>query len=293
MSKMTGLGTEGGITLRAMTSADLADGLRLCRACHWNQVEDDWRCFLELKGAGCRLATRGGTVVGTVAFLRYSGVFSWIAMMLVDPETRLGGIGSRLLEAALDKLREEPCIRLDATPAGEPLYRRYGFTAEYPLARTKTLVTAERFGPKRNNVERMKPVELAEVFAPDRLVFGADRSALLASFFNRSPELAWVARDGATLTGYCFGRPGNLYSQLGPIVADDSLIARDLVSRSLCGQNGRQIAIDVPTHATEWIQWMESVGFEVERPFLRMCRGSNPSAGLPDRVFGIAGPEFG
>jgi GNAT superfamily N-acetyltransferase len=281
------------LLLRAMTDADLAAGLRLCRASHWNQVEDDWRCFLDLKGAGCLLAHRGDTVVGTAAFLRYIGGFGWIAMMLVDPGTRRAGIGSQLLESALKELRDQACIRLDATPAGEPLYRRYGFVDEYPLARTKTLVTPDQFRPSHKNVQRMEPADLPEVFARDQVVFGADRSALLASFFSRSPELAWVARDAGSLAGYCFGRQGYLYSQLGPIVAEDSGIARELAAHSLSGQNGKHIAIDVPRHAPEWIQWMESAGFEVERPFLRMCRGDKPNAGSPDRVFGITGPEFG
>lgn len=289
---MAGSERNAPLTLRAMTHSDLALGLRLCRACQWNQVADDWRCFLDFDGAGCRLAAQDDAVVGTVAFLRYGG-FGWIAMMLVDPGTRRAGIGSRLLESALGELRDEPSIRLDATPAGEPLYRRYGFTDEYPLARTKILVTPEQFRPSHNHVHRMEPAELPEVFVRDRVVFGADRSVLLASFFQRAPELAWVARDGASLAGYCLGRPGHLYCQLGPIVAEDLETARELVSHSLSGQHGRRIAIDVPKYAAEWTRWMESAGFEVERPFLRMCRGANASPGLPDQVFGIAGPEFG
>jgi hypothetical protein len=139
----------------------------------------------------------------------------------------------------------------------------------------------------------MTPDDFADVFATDRGVFGADRSALLASFQRRAPDLAFVARKGADVVGYCFGRPGYLYQQLGPIVAESEGIARSLAARCLSGQEGRRIAVDVPASAMEWTRWLESAGFSIERRFLRMRRGDNLSPGIPDLQFAIAGPEFG
>jgi GNAT superfamily N-acetyltransferase len=279
--------------LRTMLPSDLPAGLRLCRACGWNQLDEDWLQFLHAEGAGARVAERQQHAVGTVAWLRYGAAFSWIAMMLVDPDARHAGIGSRLFECALEELRNEPCIRLDATPAGEPLYRRYGFIDEFGLLRTKTIVTPNQFEPVHHHVEPIQPGDLPEVLSRDRIVFGADRSELLTSFFRRAPHLAHLARHSGALLGYCFGRPGHLYSQLGPIVAGDTEIARALIAKSLSPQTGIRIAIDVPKHATELIHWMESASFIVERPFLRMRRGTLSSPGQPDQVYAIAGPEFG
>jgi GNAT superfamily N-acetyltransferase len=287
-SQFSGPDSVLSVVLRAMGHSDIPAGLSLCRACHWNQVGDDWRCFLDFDGAGGHLAFRGDAVVGTVAFLRYGRAFSWIAMMLVDPQARRSGIASLLLETALESLREEDCIRLDATPEGEPLYRRFGFTEEYPLVRMKAVVEKQEFVRSRGLVRRMEPADLPEVLGRDRVIFGADRSALLVSFYRRAPEFAWVATYG-----YCFGRPGYLHNQLGPIAAEDAEIAADLVSHCLSAQHGKRFAIDAPAHSRDWLRWLESAGFEVERPFLRMRRGGNAAPGLPDRQFGIAGPEFG
>jgi GNAT superfamily N-acetyltransferase len=277
-----------------MTCEDMAGGLRLCRLSLWNQVEDDWRCFLEWAEGGGRLVEKDGDVAGTVAFLRYGPCFSWLSMMLVDPSVRHAGIGTRLLEAALDALAEEPCVRLDASPAGEPLYRRYGFLPEYALTRARITVAAERFRRSPDTVCPVAPEDLDGIFAWDREVFGADRSRLLGSFYARAPELAWCARaESAALRGYCFGRPGYRYAQLGPIVAEGFGTARDLVANSLAGQDGRTLVVDAPQLVPEWMRWLESVGFEMERPFLRMRRGESRVFGMPERQFGIAGPEFG
>ncbi len=277
-------------SLRRMTASDLAAGLRLSRLNSWNQMEEDWRCFLDSPSGGGWLAELDGGVVGTVAWRQYGRAFTWLSMMLVDERVRRMGIGTQLFEAALDSLRSEACVRLDATPAGEPLYRRYGFVPEYILVRTQITVAADRLPPSSRAARPMTQEDFPSVFARDHTVFGADRSELLASFYSRAPELAWIAADASA---YCFGRPGYRCAQLGPIVASSPSTACDLVSQCLASQEGRSLIVDAPRHIPEWTAWMESVGFVMERPFLRMRRGENANSGDPNLQFGIAGPEFG
>jgi len=268
-------------------------GLRLCRLSSWNQVEDDWRIFLDTPGSGGRLAEKDGDVVGSVAFLRYGMSFSWLSMMLVDPKERRAGIGSQLMESALNALASESCVRLDAAPLGEPMYRSYGFLPEYGLARAVATVSPVSFHQSMAWVKPMRASDFADVFAWDGRIFGANRSALLASFHRRAPELAFVARNGGDVLGYCFGRPGYLYQQLGPIVAESAGVAESLAGCCLSRQQGKRIAIDAPDFAVEWMRWLEFTGFRIERRFLRMRRGENVSPGIPERQFAIAGPEFG
>ena len=268
-----------------MTLGDLDAGLRLCRASRWNQVAEDWRCFLDSPAGSGWAAEIDGVVVGTSAAIRYRPGFAWLSMMLVDPAHRRRGIGARLLAAALEALADEACVRLDATPAGEPLYRRCGFVAEYPLTRATAVSAAQ---PAPQGVRPIAPADLDGVLARDREVFGSDRGAILRSFYERAPELAAIAADGS----YCFGRPGHLYSQIGPVVAESAAAAQRLVAHCLPRHSGA-VAIDVPQHSPEWIAWLERAGFVMERPFLRMRRGGNATPGEPARQFAIAGPEFG
>jgi GNAT superfamily N-acetyltransferase len=281
------------VTIRPMNVWDIPAGLRLCRLSGWNQLEDDWRMFLASSDGGGRIAERDGNAAGTVAWLRYGERFSWLSMMLVDPDARRSGIGTRLMEAALEALAGESCVMLDATPLGEPLYRRFGFSGEYELVRAKLGSVTIGFQPGPAPVGPTDAVDLEEVLARDRAVFGADRGALLRSLHRRAPELAWIARVGKSLTGYCFGRPGYLYRQIGPVAAESEAVARDLVGRCLASDPGGAVAVDVPRAASGWLEWLCSVGFTVERPFLRMRRGGQESAGFAASQFAIAGPEFG
>ena len=279
------------LTLRGMTPDDVPAVLHLCRAAGWNQTADDWRCFLELGGGGCRLAEFDSEVIGSVAFLRY-GTFSWIAMMLVDPARRGLGVGSQLMESALTALESEPTIRLDATPLGEPLYRHYDFRPEYELLRVRGTATAQVANTLGGMARPIESADLARIYRLDREVFGGDRAALLGSFYRREPGFAWLVSDAAAIRGYCFGRAGHLYNHIGPIVADSAAVAQELVSHCVARQPAKMFALDIPSGASEWISWLNSAGFSTERPFLRMCRGQRPACGVPGMQFGIAGPEF-
>jgi GNAT superfamily N-acetyltransferase len=280
------------MVIRDMTPSDIAAGLHLCRASRWNQLENDWSLFLKLSPTGCRVAEKEGRVVGTVATLRYQDRFSWLSMVLVSPEERRAGIGTALLYEGLALLEDEECIRLDATPAGRQLYTQHGFVDEYSIARFTTSIDRARIPPLTGNVRPMREQDLTAIADQDREIFGADREPVLRSLFARSPECGWVA-IASDIQGYCFGRPGFLYQQLGPIVARDESVARELLSQCLTHKSDQQFGIDAPRHSASWLDFLKSIGFTEERSFVRMHRGENRYPGHPEYVFGVVGPEFG
>jgi hypothetical protein len=139
----------------------------------------------------------------------------------------------------------------------------------------------------------MLPSDLPAVFAWDREIFGEDRSSLLASLFSRAPECAWVVGDAARLAGYTFGRPGYRYTQVGPIVASNRLVARDLLACSAASCPGRDVVLDAPSVDAEWLGLLQAAGFGEERRFLRMFRDGRGQPGVLERQYAICGPEFG
>src|SRR5260221_52642 len=216
------------LSLRNMTVDDIPVGLGLCRASGWNQLESDWRVFLNWNPPACRVAERDGKIVGTIAALRYGDRFTWLSMVLVEPTERGVGIGTHLLREELALLRED-CVRLDATPLGQPLYARNGFVDEYPIRRMSSTVHAGDFVAVPTSIHPMREEDLQDVLPFDRVVFGADRSRLLRALFQIAPGYAWISGKAGSIEGYSFGRPGFLYEQLGPVIAQDEQTARNLV----------------------------------------------------------------
>jgi len=280
------------ITYRTMTTADIEAGLRLCRAARWNQLRRDWEMFIARSPEGCRVACSNGEVVGTSATIRYGGRFSWVGMVLVDPTQRGQGTGTRLLVEALDVLKDEASVRLDATPAGERIYRNFEFREEYWLSRMQT--TVGKVDPiALPEARRADAGDLPAIARLDSEVFGADRGFLLEWLLEGAPEYAWVCGDGSAVTGYLFGRHGFNYEHLGPLVAQTPELARALLSASLAQLAGRNVILDAPRSAPTWLDWLGSLGFVEQRPFIRMYKGSLDFPGIPDLQYAILGPEFG
>jgi GNAT superfamily N-acetyltransferase len=289
------------IRLRAMTPADIPAGLALCRAAGWNQIETDWQRFLALHPMGARVAVDpDDAVIGSVATLRYDGGFDWLAMVLVAPAYRRQGVASRLVEEALDLLGAHAPVRLDATPAGELVYRKLAFVPEYALARMERPpgASASAAAPAQNEgVRAMDDADLPEVFTLDRDVFGADRAALLRTLRQEAPRYAIVDRRGSHLEGYAFGRHGFSFDQLGPIIARDERVACRLVGHVVASHPRVAFLLDVPRRSAAWVAWLGDIGFREQRGFVRLVRGapagSESTGSSEPRLFATIGADFG
>ena len=291
---------DSAVTFREMTVEDIPAGLALCRASGWNQVERDWRRFLETQPGGAIVAERESRVIGTVATMRYGRRFAWVAMVLVDPAERSRGVGRALLTRGLSLLDDVDTVRLDATPAGEPLYRTLGFVEEARFSRLQLAPGAVRMAiapdpvsTKLVTVRLLEPSDWDAIAAFDARVFGAERRAMLEWLWAGAPEYAWVAHDGERLAGYVLGRSGHLFEHLGPIIADDAGTAARLLTTCLPSRADRAFVIDAPLGQVEWRRFLAATGFVEQRPFFRMSRGRPAPAGLPSNLFATVGPEFG
>lgn len=276
---------------RNMNSADIEVGLRLCRASRWNQVRRDWELFLHRNQQGCRVAVRDERVIGTVTTVHYEQRFSWIGMVLVEASERGQGVGTQLLREAFAVSQALPCVRLDATPAGYPVYRKLGFVEEYRLSRMEAAQI--ELDTARSEAQPLRRTDLTDLGALDAPAFGADRRDLLDWLWAGAPELAWVVRRGGALAGFVCGRRGFNFTHLGPLVAVDEDAARQLVRACLRTQSGAPVILDVPQQHAAWLEWLAARGFREQRPFIRMYRGVAPVSGSPENQFAIMGPEFG
>lgn len=279
--------------LRTMTPVDVAAGMRLKEIAGWNQTKEDWERFLRAEPEGCFVAEWNGQVAGTVTTIVYENRFAWIGMVLVDPQLRGKGIGTALLQKALDHLdaKKVPCVKLDATPQGKPIYARLGFQSEYEIERHS--LTRE-IGPKDSPATVSGGAEKLEALLKmDSEVFGADRSALLRSLADSAPELVTIARHEGTVQGFALGRKGSQADHLGPWVASNALAAREVFERFLLRSRRQVVFVDVVRDNPWAPALLAGNGFQFSRTLTRMYRGENAHPGRPDFLCAILGPEFG
>jgi len=283
-----------GITVRRMTAADLDACMALKTLQGWNQLREDWDMLLGFCPQACFVACSGERLVGTLTAIDYAGRFSWIGMVMVHPEMRRRGIGRSLLTAAIEALASCETIKLDATPAGRPLYAQLGFVDEYELGRlTASQPRWNAVPPEAVAAEPLRPADLPEVMALDLPVFGVERRQVVQAWYERTPQAACVVRRDGRIAGYAMGRPGANCALIGPVIATheaDACALTAAVGRCFPGQ---PLGLDMVARHGTFRAWLESCGFAFQRPFTRMYRGPNRYPGLPERQFCVLGPEVG
>ncbi len=301
------------IELRVMTEGDVWLGMRLKTQAGWNQTPADWRRFLQLQPDGCFVARWDGQDVGTVTTCIF-GSIGWIAMVLVDHEYRHRGIGTRLVQHALQFLDQRciPTARLDATALGRPVYEHLGFVAEYELMRMEGLATPVARASPHAPAGRVRPgaadsdgpglaacaldrggVEHLETFVRwDQQATGTLRARLLSRLISEAASRSYLAGGPVDPGGYVISRCGSRAAQLGPAVAYSPSAGRALLDRAAADWAGQRIYVDVPSDHREAVRWAEDHGLSCQRSFTRMVRG-RPIQDAPHLIWASSGPEKG
>ena len=276
-----------------MTQQDIPGGVRLNTIIGWNQTAADWERFLAASPDGCFVMEEANKIVGTSATISYDDKFAWIGMVLVDPDYRNRGIGTTLLRRAVEYLEAAgiPTLKLDATPAGKPLYEKMGFVTEYEIDRwvLKRNVSEQPLQPHGSTASEI----LSEALDFDRQAFGADRGKLLRSYNDQASDLTLVAQVDGQLAGYAFGRRGLFADHMGAWMARDDDTARTLLSNFLQRSSRDTVIVDALKSRRVAGELLSKNGFSPARQLTRMYRGPNSHPGKPETLCAILGPEFG
>jgi hypothetical protein len=189
-------------------------------------------------------------------------------------------------------LSEEKTIKLDATPEGREVYLKLDFKDEYPLTR----MHLDQVNVDRLPVSPAIPLQkedLPAVLEFDREVFGANRAFILEWLYNGAPELAFVVKEKEKVVGYCFGRYGHHFTQIGPVISTSVERAIQVATAAMRNVVKGPLIIEMLHHTPTWTKAVENLGFVERRRLIRMFKGLNAFPGLPQQQFAIAGPEFG
>jgi hypothetical protein len=276
--------------LTTLAEEDVPGCMALSAEAGWNQTSDDWAIFM-------RRGTVFGLLDGNVprasgAILPYPGDFAWISMVLVTAKRRRERIGTRILDTCCAEVARRGLVAiLDATPAGECVYRPLGFEPMFNLTRWQGQGgTSSGSARPSAGIRSMTKDDMAVVIALDASAFGAQRQFLLDDFFRRQPKLAFVTEKN--VTGFVLARPGRIATQIGPVIAPDEDTAASLLFAALNAVSG-PVFLDLADRWSELARLLQQRGFTVQRPYLRMGMRRHVPFGDVARTFVIAGPEFG
>ena len=271
------------MTLSPLLAPNAPASYRLSTQAGWNQTVADWRLMLKLgKGHG---VFENNELIATTLYLRYPPI-AWIGMVLVDVRYRRRGLATLLMERCLEDIAKEGLYpMLDATEAGNQVYRKYGFEAFASITRLEGQPVPSPLIPSMTPSSR----QIEAIQAIDEATFGGDRRGMIKAWAKDHAASCYFETD-TPVRNYGFVRPGRQAWHIGPLVSDDMGASLNIVSSLTSGRTGH-VFLDIPDNQTLLQSHLKANGFIEKRRFLRMStRNTSP---LDDRLQAIAGPEWG
>lgn len=305
---MTTEAQPSSLFLRLAKPEDEPQLLGLVEQARWNQTAHDWHQMMALAPQGVWVMDEKGLAVASVSVLAYQERqanepqgqagrgLAWVGMLIVDTNHRRMGIATRLLDHAVTLgLKTCSCVKLDATEDGRRVYRQHGFEDEYTLVR----FTADTIKPIKTawgseaQITPMREADLVLAIQRDRTSLGVDRSELLTQLYQDAPELAYMAWQGGNAIGFCLGRAGRRFTQIGPVQADRDAVGAALIAQATMAVGHQAWTVDVLELHSELIDRLSEMGFVFQRRLYRMFYKTNGYPGQTASSMAIAGYEFG
>lgn len=284
---------ELSMNIRHMQSADLDFAAGCARDVGWaSTIQEDFEGFLQYDPNGCFVAEMGGERIGVCIAINY-GASGFIGNLIVIEEMRRRGIGTRLLEHAVEYLRScgTQNVLLDGVPAAISLYERAGFRK---ICRSLRFAGQMR-GQPHSDVRSIQAEDFEALIKLDRRAFGADRSFFLKHRWSLFPELGRIMCRNGEIAGFAMGRYGREVMTVGPWV-----VTKDVERPGALIEDLAMEVADLPinmgvlgTNLTA-VATIRALGFcEHREPSWRMVLGSSGHLGSSDWSYAIGSPAKG
>ncbi len=254
------------IVLAPFEAHHLGGALALSRAAGWAHRREDWEIIWSLSEG--RVALGSDRVVGTALMTPFGDTCAAINMIIVDESQRGRGVGRKLTTAVLELAGDREC-RLTATNDGLPIYEKLGFVATHQIVRHQG-VASHVDAPKY--VDWVGPEALPEIKALDRAGFGTDRDSVHNALAKEGSFAA--IRKGDRIVAFAATRLFGKGEVVGPVVAENSEQARDLLAFVLSSKKGRIVRVDIPEQ-TGLSSPLEDWGLPREGTVVAMVRGAS------------------
>ena len=225
--------------------------------------------------------------VGSISVVRYGDAFGFLGFYIVRPEFRGRGYGMTLWQAGMRHLAGYN-VGLDGVVAQQANYRKSGFVYAYGNQRYQ----GTGGGSVPDGIAEAASVPLRWILDYDAPRFPAPRPAFVSRWLGLPGHRAFVAPAAQGVRGYVVVRECRRGFKIGPLFADDPLIADDLFRAAAACAPGIPILLDAPLPNPDAVALARRHAMTPVFETARMYTGPEPDVAL-DTVFGVTSFELG
>lgn len=286
------------LKIRSMTHPEVAELVAWAAREGWNPGLHDAEMFWATDPEAFIAAELDGDMIGGGAITAYDGEFGFMGFFIVRPEYRGRGFGNTLWHARrqrlLQRLRPGASIGLDGVFTMQDYYAQGGFVFSHRNMRFRVEI-AERPAISQaddQNIVSLTAVPFEQVLNYDRTCFPAGRPNFLRGWIAQPDALALgYLRDGR-LHGYGVVRRCGEGCKIGPLFADDTLVAEALYAHLAGFAVGGPLFLDAPENNPA------AMALAAQRQMIEVFGCARMYLGPPpvithERIFGVTTFELG
>ena len=273
------------------------EGLRTlvdwARAEGWNPGPHDAGVFYVTDPDGFYGYFHKGELIAGGSVVSYNGLFGFMGFFIVNPEYRASGIGRKLWvqrrDHLLSRLNTSAAIGMDGVVAMQPFYNKGGFQLAFRDERYA--VTGATY-PIDPNISAITTADYPEVFRYDQQCFGFPRSRFMKMWLELPDGFRFKYVSEGRLKGIAVVRKATEGYKIGPLFANDAMVAEALYRACMNAVPGQLLFLDIPVVNLQACKLVEKYKAEYVFECARMYYGKAPELPI-EKIFGITTFELG
>ena len=259
----------------------------------WNPGLSDADIFWATDPEGFITAELDGEMIGGGSIVDYDGTYGFMGFFIIHPDHRGRGLGNTLWhtrrQMLIDRLQENATIGMDGVFDMQAYYARGGF--EFAGRDLRFQTSGQSFSIP-DGIVNLGEIAFADIEAYDRAHFPAPRSEFLRRWLNQPGAFTLGALSGTSLTGFAVMRPCRTGYKIGPLFADNPVVAENLFLALSAQTPGETIYLDVPENNLSAMEMAKRYDMTEVFGCAKMYFGPKPI--LPGhQIFGVTSFELG
>lgn len=259
----------------------------------WNPGLSDADIFWATDPEGFIAAELDGEMIGGGSIVDYDGTYGFMGFFIIHPDHRGRGLGNKLWhtrrQMLIDRLQETATIGMDGVFDMQAYYARGGF--EFAGRDLRFQTSGQSFSIP-DGIVNLGEIAFTDIEAYDRAHFPAPRSEFLRRWLNQPGAFTLGALNGTSLTGFAVMRPCRKGYKIGPLFADNPILAENLFLALSAQTPDETIYLDVPENNLSAMAMAKRYDMTEVFGCAKMYFGPKPN--LPEhQIFGVTSFELG
>ena len=275
--------------IRQMTKSDLDLTISWAATEGWNPGLHDRDTFYNTDPQGFFMGFLDDKPISCISAVSYGKDFGFIGLYIVHSDHRNKGYGIKIWDKAIDYLKNKN-IGLDGVVAQQENYKKSGFKLAYRNIRYHGI--GKKYEVKNDSFTKIDKIPFVSLIKYDDQFFPVSRPQFIKNWIKESESLTLGFLENNKLRGYGMIRKCITGYKIGPLFADDKIIAENLFKELNNFAVNSLIVIDIPEVNKDAVELMNKYKMKPVFETARMYTKKPPEINLT-KIFGVTTLELG